>query len=171
MLVKERFGTDEQFLSRVTPDTQVSFAEKPESAIMGDYPTLRDLNTAYGRGFATEWLIPQLDNLSLYTGAKNITEQQQLELARIIATEYRHLKITELLLFFYKFKTGRYGRFYGSADPMVITCALREFITERNNIIEQVEQQEREKRDAEYKKTAITREEWLKMKEQNKEQI
>lgn len=171
MLVKERFGTDEQFLSRVTPDTQVSFAEKPESAIMGDYPTLRDLNTAYGRGFATEWLIPQLDNLSLYTGAKNITEQQQLELARIIATEYRHLKITELLLFFYKFKTGRYGRFYGSVDPMVITCALREFITERNNIIEQVEQQEREKRDAEYKKTAITHEEWLKMKEQNKEQI
>jgi hypothetical protein len=61
---------------------------------------------------------------------------------------------------------GRYGRFYGSVDPMVVTCALRQFIAERNEIIAQYEQQEREMRQREYDRThpAMTREEWLEVK-------
>lgn len=138
-----RFGTKKQFLSKVNPDTQVCFVLNTKAAVMGDYPTLRDICAAYGKNFSIEWLIPLIDNLALYTGARNLKEAQQLELARIIAAEYRHLKITEVLLFFARFKAGRYGRFYGSVDPMVITCALRDFIRERNELINYYEQEKK----------------------------
>ena len=36
-------------------------------------------------------------------------------------------------------KAGHYGRFYGEVDPMVITCALREFMKDKNLIVEQEE--------------------------------
>lgn len=160
--MKARFGSDDDFMRKVTPDTQVHFAAKPESAIMGDYPTLRDIDSAYGKGFSVEWLIPQISNLALYTGAKNLNDRQQLELARVISVEYRHLKITEILMFFARFKAGRYGRFYGSVDPMVITCALRDFIKERNIMIDSFEQKKREEES--HSEDAMSREEWEEIK-------
>lgn len=135
----KRFGSDQMFKTIVNPNTQVDFGSNPQQAIMGDYPTLIDIDAAYGKGFAVEWMIPHIDNLSSFSGGKNVTEEQQLELSRIIATEFRYLKVTELLLFFYRFKTGRYGRFYGSVDPLSVTCALRDFIKERNLFIDQTE--------------------------------
>lgn len=167
LLVRQRFGTEENFLMKVSPDTQVFFGRETEKAIMGDYPTLNDLNKAYGQGFATDWLIPQLDDLSMHTGAKNLTERQQEQLAELIATEYRYLKITEVLLFFFRFKTGRYGRFYGTVDPMIIMCAMREFISERNSMIDAFEQQERDRKAAEDAKVPkMSYEEWLEYKKQ-----
>lgn len=130
---------------------------------MGDFPTLADINAAYGKGFASDWLMPQIFNLVANCGAKNLTLEQEVELSRIIAAEYYYFKISELLLFFYRFKTGRYGRFYGSVDPMVITCALREFRRERNDLIDLYEQQRREDEEAEYNKAhpPMTREQYI----------
>lgn len=151
---------------KANPDVQSLFAKNPQKAVVGDYPTLTDINLAYGKDFADLWLMAQITNLAAYTGAKNLTIDQERDLARVIATEYHYFKITELLVFFYRFKAGRYGHFYGSVDPMVVTCALRRFIAERNEILAQYEQQEREKRQREYDRThpAMTREEWLEVK-------
>lgn len=151
---------------KVTPDTQIAFANNQENAVMGNYPTLNDINTAYGNGFAVEWLLPQINNLSTHTGAKNLTQEQQYDLARIIATEYKFLKVTEMLLFFYRFKTGRYGRFYGSVDPMVITCALREFLQERNSLIDSYEQKRRQEERERQSEGTISYEEYLSLKKQ-----
>lgn len=151
----KRFGDKDTFLKKVNPSTQSSFASRPDVAVMGDYPTLTDLRNAYGKNFPAIWLVAQIDNLTLFTGAKNITEQQHEELARIIAQEYKFLKVTELLLFFYRFKTGYYGRFYGAVDPMVITCALRDFMKERNIFISQHED-ERNNREREAQKATPT---------------
>ena len=169
LLVRQRFGTEESFLTKVNPDTQVFFGKEANKAIMGDYPTLNDLNKAYGEGFAADWLIPQLYDLSTHTGAKNLTERQQESLAVLIATEYRHLKVTELLLFFYRFKAGHYGHFYGTVDPMVITCALRDFVAERNSLITACEQRRLEQLSEQRRQTAITYEQWLKIKQQQPE--
>lgn len=147
-LVRERFGDRPQFLAKVNPDTQVHFGRNTEAAVMGDYPTINDIDNAYGKDFAVDWLMPQIASIATHTGAKNLTLDQEYELARIIATEYRYFKITELLLFFYRFKAGHYGRFYGSVDPMVITCALRDFLRERGELISLYEQEKR-KRDEE----------------------
>ena len=161
-----KYSRSEDFLARVNPDTAPAFARNTSAAIMGDYPTLADINIAYGPSFSQQWLVPQIASLALYTGAKNIDTYQQRSLASVIATEYYYLKVTELLLFFYRFKTGRYGRFYGSVDPMVITCALRDFINERNELLERYELEERERKEIEEKKRnpPMTREEWLEIK-------
>ena len=134
---------------------------------MGDYPTLIDICNAYGKTFAEQWLYPQIADLSMFTGAKNLDKEQMEGLASIIAAEYRYLKVTELLLFFYFFKTGRYGRFYGSVDPMIITCALRDFIKERNILIDQYEREKKRLEDESKPKVpTMTREEWLALKQQ-----
>ena len=131
---------------------------------MGDYPTLFDICLAYGKTFAEQWLYPQIADLSMFTGAKNLNAEQVKNLASVIAAEYRFLKVTELLLFFHRFKTGRYGRFYGSVDPMVITCALRDFIKERNALLDLYERAEKERIASENKQPTMTYEEWLKIK-------
>lgn len=148
---------------KVNPDLQPYFAGNLQKAIMGDYPTLADINLAYDEQFASMWLVAQIANLAAYTGAKNLTIDQERDLARVIATEYHYFKITELLVFFHRFKAGRYGRFYGSVDPMVITCALREFRRERNELIDLYEQQRREEEEAEYNKAhpPMTREQYI----------
>ena len=144
---------------------QVDFAKNKEQAIMGDFPTLSQINRAYGKTFAAQWLIPQIINLSLFTGARNLDKNQQKELALVIATTYDFLKVSEMMLFFHLFKTGRYGRFYGDVDPMIITCALRDFIRERNNAIGRYEQKARETKEREEAKNAISYEEYLRRKE------
>lgn len=133
-------------------------------SVDGDFPTLAMLNAAFGDNVAEQWLIPQLADLTIYTGAKNIDKRQQGQLARIIATEYYWLKISELLLFFHRFKAGKYGHFFGNVDPMVVTCSLREFIRERNDIIARLEQEETERRNAEARSKAISYEEYQRKK-------
>lgn len=170
-LIVSKFGDKDQFLQRVNPQTQTSFALKPQRAVMGDYPTLTDICLAYGKTFAEQWLYPQITDLSVFTGAKNLDKEQVRSLASVIAAEYRYLKVTELLLFFHRFKAGHYGRFYGSVDPMVITCAIRDFIKERNTIIDQCERDaNNQKYELDSKMPKMSYEEYLKLKQlENKE--
>lgn len=167
--IQSKFGNREQFLQRVNPQTQASFALKQKKAIMGEYPTLTDINISYGKTFAEQWLYPQITDLSIFTGAKNLNKEQIRSLASVIAAEYRYLKVTELLLFFHRFKTGRYGRFYGTVDPMVITCALRDFMKERNVLIAQYEQELNEEEAKKKALPTMSHEEYLKLKEQENE--
>ena len=160
----QRFGHSDEFLRKVSPETQIAFAQNVEAAIMGDYPTLTDIKLCYGSSFPVQWLLPQIVDMTLFVGAKNLDERQQIQLAQVIAVEYHYLKVTEFLVFFHRFKSGRYGRFYGAVDPLVITCAIRDFISERNEFIAVYEQQERERREAEQKKDAMSREEWIEIK-------
>lgn len=133
---------------------------------MGDYPTLADICIAYGKTFSFQWLVPQITDLTLFTGAKNLTKEQIRSLAKVVAAEYHYLKVTELLLFFHRFKTGRYGRFYSSVDPMVITCALRDFIKERNIFIDQYEREQNnlQRELIKSNQDKLTHEEWLEIK-------
>ena len=77
-------------------------------------------------------------------------------MAEIIANEYGYFKVTEFLLFFYLFKTGKYGRFYGSADPMVIMEALKAFREERFDEYRRHEQEEAKKLKLEEDKNRAT---------------
>ena len=53
------------------------------------------------------------------------------ECASVIAAMFGTLKISEVMLFFFLFKGGKYGKFYGAVDPITITCALQEFMVKR----------------------------------------
>lgn len=135
-------------------------ASNEELAHLGDFPSLAQLKV-FGENTPCLWLIPQLVNLSEFCGARDkLTEGQLEDLAYIIAQKFYFLKISELMLFFFRFKSGQYGRFYGTVDPLIIIQALQEFIKERGRTIDAYE---RERLRQEYEKAtaeAITWEEY-----------
>lgn len=149
--VLAKYGTRENFLQVLNPSTQVLAARNPERAFFGKAPTLGVLKKTYGENAATMWLLPQLYDLCEYTGAKKMDAQQATMLAEVIAQEYGFLKVSELLMFFFRFKAGAYGRFYGAVDPLVITSALKEFMREREWAYQQheaeLQEQERKEQD------------------------
>lgn len=68
------------------------------------------------------------------------------------------------MLFLWWFKSGKYGRFYGSVDPLVISSALRDFLQDRYSIIESEKTRHSEKERAQSRGNAISYEQWLAMK-------
>ncbi len=150
---------------KFSPDVQVVLAERMDDEwITGEYPTLGALTAAYGTTAAVQWLIAQLFNLSEYCGCREkFTRAQILECARVIASRYYYLKVTEFLKFFYEMKAGTYGKFYGALDPMVVTTSLREFVAYRNNRLDAIESEKRVRELAEHRKHAVSRAEYERM--------
>lgn len=134
---------------KLNPAAQIYAGKNPERSIFGEAPTLAVMRKAYGEGFPASWLMPQIFDLVVYSNSKGTLNERQAEfLAEAIANEYFFLKASELLLFFYRFKLGRYGHFYGVVDPMKVTQALAEFVRERNAAID-AKRQEEEKEERE----------------------
>lgn len=112
------------------PGRQVDFAENEKDTLMGDRSTLAMLNKAFGDSCSAEWLTVHLADLNTFSGSKVMDNGQTKSLAKILAHEYKDVKYSIFMLFFYKFKCGYFGKFWGRVDPMVITCSLKSFITE-----------------------------------------
>ena len=162
-MLRKQLGSRESFFVTYNPDYQLKICNSPTLCVIGEYPTLTDIKLSFGDNATVAWLIPQLIDLSEYCGCKDKLQGKPLEqCAYIISMEYGHLKISELMLFFYWFKSGKYGRFYGSVDPLVITTSLREFMKERAQLIEKYEKERKEKADEEAKKDVITWEQFCK---------
>jgi hypothetical protein len=145
MQLVAKYGDVEAFMKRFNPDCQKQICGNPDLCYFGDFPTLAQIRSGYGSNSAGTWLLPQLYNLSEYCGCKEKLKGKPIEdCADVIAMEFYYLKVSELMLFFHRFKTGRYGRFYGSVDPLVITTSLREFVRERAAAYERHDMEERE---------------------------
>jgi len=144
------------------PDLQMKICRDDQLCFFGDAPILSEINMAYGEMTSTMWLIPQLYDLSEYCGVKDKLEGKSLEeCASVIASEFYFLKVSELMLFFHRFKSGRYGKLYGSVDPLAITTSLREFLKERAREIERRKSMEMEAEERESRKNAISRDEYI----------
>lgn len=149
MLVRQKYGSRENFLVKLNPEAQILAGRHPDRAFFGDAPSLAVMKKTYGENMPTMWLMPQILDLVVYSNSKGTLNERQAEfLAEAIANEYFFLKASELLLFFYRFKLGRYGHFYGVVDPMKVTQALAEFVRERNAAID-AKRQEEEKEERE----------------------
>lgn len=160
MLVN-KYGSRESFLTAYNPSYQKVVCGNTNECYFGDYPTLSTLKAGYGDNAPVMWLIPQLYNLSEFCGCKEKLQGTPLEeCASVIATEFHYLKVTELMLFFHRFKSGFYGRFYGSIDPLIITTSLRSFLKERVLVYDRHEREERDRRRDEERKNAVTWEEY-----------
>lgn len=155
-----RYGNREGLLMKANPTKQRDVANNPDMAFFGDFPTLSQLKVL-GDNTPIIWLIPQLVNLSEYCGSKEKLSPEQLEdLASVITTEYYYLKISELMLFFHRFKASHYEKLYGSVDPMAITRSLKEFVKERGQAIDEHDREEKRKRLEVAKAEACTWEEY-----------
>ena len=128
-LIRRLYGTRQQLLDTFHVAKQTKITQNASLCYFGTAPTLRAADDTFGNGTVSEWLTYQIADLSEYAGCKDKVEPYQLQqLAEIIATSFYYLKITELMLFFNKFKAGNYGKFYGRFDPLTITTALQEFV-------------------------------------------
>jgi len=125
------------------PDLQQVAAEHIDRAIFGTAPMLCVIDAAYGDGSAVAWLVPQLHNLCAAVGVKTKLDDAQLkQLAQMIRAEFGYLKATEVMLFLWRLKSGRYGKFYGAVDPMAVMIALRTgFMPERVRAIDEAEKE------------------------------
>ena len=134
------------FMQVMNPQLQLDCARHEDRAFFGTAPMLVTLRCAYHDQAATLWMLPQLYDLGEYCGVKDKLDKEQMkQLAGIIIQEFGFLKVTEVMLFLYRFKAGHYGRFYGAMDPMVIMTALRQdFMRERSDAIDRHERAQRQ---------------------------
>lgn len=136
-----------KLLATFNPQQQVNFTLDKRRAYLGKAPSLGLVGKAFAFGTAKSWAAIQLWDLAEFSGCKTkLSENQIDELAKIICVDYGYMKLTELMDFFRRFKSGEYGKFYGAVDPMVITCALREFAADRRTILARFEREDAELR-------------------------
>ena len=162
-----RFGDLKHFLIAFNPDKQFELTHNKDKCYFGDYPTLAKLNQEYCYNASILWLNVQIYNISEFCGCKDkISQDQILECSRVITATFPFLKVSEIMLFFFQFKAGKYGRFYGSVDPLVITTSLRDFLRERNNAYFERECEQNRIDANNMSKNAISYDEWQKMKKE-----
>lgn len=112
--VIRRYGDGESFAKTFNPSLQTICAQNIERSFLGDAPSLALLSQTYPNEQVNTWIIAHLMDLYKFAGVKEKPSfQQVLELAVMIRVEYYYFKASELLLFFFKLKSGEYGTFYG----------------------------------------------------------
>jgi hypothetical protein len=124
--VKETFGEFEDFLVKASPKCQISFSDF-EKALLGNYPTLKDICLTYGNDATAKWLLPQVVDLGEFADANNMTKSQFIELASVIARECQDLKISEVLNFFYQMKSAQLP-ITNELSPLSVIVNLRNFL-------------------------------------------
>lgn len=129
------------------PDLQFKIvkckASHSDLAMNLSIPTLGLLASTYGDETPVEWLKIQFGTLNDFAevSAKMGNDQLQ-ELAEIFISEYYYINAAEICFFITRFKSGKYGRFYGAIDPMKITSAMLDYIKERRIDIERYEREQ-----------------------------
>lgn len=169
-----RHGSFTQLSNKFSYANKNNFVANPVDCFRRDSPSLVRLDITYGRGSAASWLYDLLQGMFLFLGvnSEKFGREQMYNLACTIATNYKTLKIAEILLFVSRFEAGKYGRFYGDTSyALVVGDALNQFMVEREHYYADIERQRAEKKIEESKKGAITFEEYKKMKEAKGESV
>ena len=158
-------------LKRFNPGVQRYCAANIDRCFTGDAPSLRQVRKAYGGDTLDSWLDIQLTDLVNFCGVKGKEEFSRITdaVAAVIADNFGYLKLSELMLFFQRFKAGHYGHFYGTVDPLVITEALQVFLECRADRLARIERdrhkteklkREEERAERERRGELLTAEEW-----------
>jgi hypothetical protein len=157
------------FLIINNPSNQYLCLENEKAAYLGKSKSISKIKLGYGVKICETWIMSQIENLNEFCGVKDkITPIQNLELSRLIISEYGYLKASELMLFFAKFKTGHFGKFYGVIDPIVITNAVNEYLKERmakrNKYLAEIEKEKKELEERKRELETIDIETWNEIK-------
>src|SRR5574344_1650890 len=140
----------EKLMMTYHPGNQIAFSKYPERCVTGKSPTLIEIN--------------DYQNFCCIKEDSKMDDNVVNELSSMIIANLFYLKLTEVMLFFQRLKCGIYGEIYGCIEPSRIMRALRTFINERSIILDNYDKKKMEEEFKEYKKNAMTREEWEKMK-------
>ena len=148
--------------------------KNPIECFRRDSPSLVRIDITYGDEASATWLYDVLQGMFLFLGVNNdkFKKEQVYDLARTMTSQYKTLKVAEILLFVSRFKAGKYGRFYGGDSyALVVTEAMNQFMAERENYYAEIERERTEKKIEESKKGVVTFEEYKRMKEAKGETV
>ena len=109
-------------------------ASNPEKAYMADCPTLLQLDALYGGGTSAYWVDTQVSALfgSSSSREKGIVDGIVI-FCQSFSSQISGFKMSEVMLFFARYKAGRYDNSYGAFDSRRIGNAFfKEFVPERN---------------------------------------
>lgn len=160
------YGPADKFLTTFNPGNQFRYCQEVDRCYTGKAPAIKVLTEAYGEQVAESWVMIQLNDLSEFAGCKEKMSIHQIEqVAKVILMEFGYLKVTELMHFFVLFKSGKFGKFYGAVDGLVITEALQEFTHLRAERLWRIaRERERAERALRNSEDTITYEEWQELK-------
>ena len=113
-------------------------ASNPEKAYMADCPTLLQLDALYGGGTSAYWVDTQV---SAMFGSSSSREKGVVDgigiFCQSFSSQISGFKMSEVMLFFARYKAGRYDNSYGAFDSRRIGNAFfKEFVPERNKELE-----------------------------------
>ena len=115
-------------------------AQHPERAYTAGCPTLLQFDAVYGEGSSGYWIETMVTGLF---GASSSREKGNADgihvFCEAFAAQVKGFKLSELMLFFARYKAGRYDNSYASFDARRIGNAFfKEFIRERNSELDAI---------------------------------
>lgn len=118
---------------------------------------------------AVAFLKAQFIKINDFAGSKQkITDGQLEDMSLQIVAEYPYLNLLEIIVYCGRLRSGMYGEFYGSVDPMKILYGLGLFCKDRENDIARYEtareKEEQARLREEWAKNCISWEEWQAIK-------
>lgn len=112
----------------------------PDKAYQAECPTLAAYEHIYGDGLSADWI--RLQVLTLYgaSNCKDVGIADGIKLfAEAFAQEVKAYKLSELMLFFARYKAGKYDNSYASFDAKRIgNVFFTEFVKERNYELDKI---------------------------------
>lgn len=172
--ITQRYGSFIQFSNTFSFQRVGEVVRNPVDVFRRDSPALIRVDITYGRGSSVSWLYDLLQSMFIFLGVTDdkFSKEQVYVLAQTIASQYKTLKVAEIMLFVSRFMAGKYGRFYGGDSyALVVTEALNTFLAEREHYYADLEREKQEKAIEDGKKGTITYEEYKRMKAEKGEQV
>lgn len=139
-----------EFLEFYSPAHQYEYALYEQRCHRGTAPNIMQCVASFGIETTAKAIDALIMDFISYTPARNrsINNEQRRQLVFVVITQFKTLKITQLILFIVKAKAGVFGKFYTNIEPMDITIALQEWkIVCDHEITEYYAQRAREMRD------------------------
>ena len=112
----------------------------PDKAYTAECPTLLHYDRVYGEGNAVNWIHAQVLALFGSSNCKDIEIAKGIRLfAESFAYEVKGYKLSELMLFFARYKAGKYDNSYSLFDAKRIGNAFFfQFVKERNMELDRI---------------------------------
>lgn len=130
--------------SRFDPSKWGYVAQNAEKAYKADVPYLIHIENTYGRAYATMWIRAHVLALFGSSSCKDEEIANGIKLfAETFTSQTKGFKLSELMLFFARYKAGRYDNSYSAFDARRIGNAFfKEFLPERNRELDKIVREE-----------------------------
>lgn len=113
----------QDFISTYSPQNGYRYALNEKQCHGGNAPSLRDAANIYGIDVVVQMVDNSVTDFVQFCQS-SISERVREQLALVIATQFRYMRVTELLLFFVRAKAGHFGKFYRNIEALDITVQL-----------------------------------------------